>query len=111
MNPNPKLPPPPCPLIDRLMDPMRVGGVIDRVIDPKVAGVQCRRGRGWWGRPGDGSHTRFRPPPTAQRRRGARGGPVGPQTGDGTCSATTRARPSPHRRPSSRPPEPDHASP
>jgi hypothetical protein len=41
------------------MDPMRVGGVIDHVIEPEVAGVQCRLDRGWWGRPGDGSHTAF----------------------------------------------------
>ncbi|AQL04608.1 hypothetical protein ZEAMMB73_Zm00001d046582 [Zea mays] len=92
MNPNPKLPsPPPCPSIDRLMDPMRVKGVIDHVIEPEVAGVQCRLGRGWWGRPGDRSHNRFRPPPAALQRRGARGGPVGPRTGDETCSTTTRA--------------------
>ncbi|AQL04626.1 hypothetical protein ZEAMMB73_Zm00001d046582, partial [Zea mays] len=47
--------------------------------------------RGWWGRPGDRSHNRFRPPPAALQRRGARGGPVGPRTGDETCSTTTRA--------------------
>ncbi|ONM63264.1 hypothetical protein ZEAMMB73_Zm00001d000452 [Zea mays] len=60
MNPNPKLPsPPPCPSIDRLMDPMRAGGVIDHVIEPKVVGVQCRLDRGWWGRPGDVSQIAF----------------------------------------------------
>jgi hypothetical protein len=112
MNPNPKFPsPPPCPSIDRLMDPMRVGGVIDHVIEPKVAGVQCRLGWGWWGRPGDGSHTRFRPPPASLRRQGARGGPAGPRIGDGTCSTTTHTWPRPYRRPSLWPPEPDHASP
>ncbi|AQK44581.1 hypothetical protein ZEAMMB73_Zm00001d025785 [Zea mays] len=57
--------------------------------EPKVAGVQCRLGWGWWGRPGDGSHTRFRPPPASLRRQGARGGPAGPRIGDGTCSTTT----------------------
>jgi hypothetical protein len=78
--------------LDRLVDgPHACRGVIDRVIEPEVAGVQCRLGRGWWGQPDDRSHTRFRPPPAALQRRGARSGPAGPRTGDETSSTTTCA--------------------